>query len=325
MTSGYPYRAGEKTSIVPVLALLLLLALNPSTHAAEFSEDAKTLSSMPWWLWSLSLFVLCIFLGILAVLAGMGGAILYVPIVSVLSPFHLDFVRGAGLVVTLAGSIGASPRLLKTGMASLRLALPLAFFSSVGSLIGANAGLALPPKAVKLVLGVIIIAVVVLMLFTKNIDCPPLRGKNPLAGRMKIGGIFVDGITGNSTEWGVRRIPLGLITFFIIGLIGGVFGLGSGWANVPTLNLLLGAPLKIAVATSVLIIAITSSAASWVFINQGAIVPIIVVPSMAGIMLGTRIGARLLPRISKTIVRYFVLGILILAALLLLLEMVWKG
>lgn len=310
---------------LPVLALLLLVISSPSTHALDDSEDAKALSSMPWWLWSLLLFVLCIFLGILAVVAGMGGAVLYVPIVSALSPFHLDFVRGAGLVVTLAGSIGASPRLLETGMASLRLALPLAFFSSIGSLIGANVGLALPLQVVKLFLGVIIIAVIILMLSTKNIDCPPLRGKNLLARRMKIGGTFIDEITGYSTEWDMRRIPLGLVIFFAIGLIGGALGLGSGWANVPTLNLLLGVPLKIAVATSVLIIAITSSAASWVFINQGAIVPIIAVPSMAGMMLGTRIGAKLLPRISRNAVRYFVLGILIFAALLLLFEMAWGG
>jgi len=323
VTSKHSYRARKRISTV--LVLLLLAVLNPGIHALENSEDANTLSSMPWWLWTLLLLVLCIFLGIIAVVAGVGGAILYVPIVSALSPFHLDFVRGSGLVVTLAGAIGASPRLLGTGMASLRLALPLAFFSSLGSLIGANVGMALPIRVIELVLGVVIIAVIVLLLSTKNIDCPPLSEKNMLARRMNIGGTYTDGITGNTMEWGIRRMPLGLLIFFIIGLVGGVFGMGSGWANVPALNLLLGVPLKIAVATSVLIITMTSSAASWIFINQGAIVPIIVVPSMAVMMLGTRIGAKLLPRISGSIVRYSVLGILVFAALSLLLKSAWEG
>ena len=309
----------KKISGAFVLILLLLVLSNPSIHALENSGEVKASSSMPWWLWSSLLFVLCIFLGVIAVIAGVGGGILYVPIISAISPLHLDFVRGSGLVVALAGAIGASPRLLKTGMASLRLALPLAFFSSIGAIIGANLGMALPSRLVELILGVVIIAVIAFTLSMKRIDCPPLRKEDSLTRRMNIGGTYTDGITGNSVEWGIRRMPLGLITFFVIGFMGGVFGLSSGWANVPALNLLLGTPLKVAVATSVLIITMTSSAASWVFINQGAILPIIVVPSMAGMMLGTRIGAKLLSRIPGTKVRYFVLGILVFAALNLLL------
>ena len=320
MTPTHLHRT--KKTVLKILALMLplLMILSPNVYALEITGGVKALSYMPWWLWILLLFVFCIFLGIIAIVAGVGGGILYIPILSALSPFHLDFVRGSGLVVALTGAIGASPRLLGAGMTSLRLALPLACSSSIGALIGANVGMALPSWVVELILGVVIIVVIALMLSTKSIDYPSPRGMNSLARRMNIGGTYTDAITGNSMEWEIRRLPLGLITFFIIGLMGGALGLSSGWANVPALNLLLGAPLKIAVATSVLIIAMTSSVASWVFLNQGAIVPIIVVPSMAGMMLGTRIGAKLLPRISESIVRYFVLGILTFAALTLLLD-----
>ena len=33
-------------------------------------------------------------LGVLAVMAGVGGGVLYVPLVSGFFPFHIDFVRG---------------------------------------------------------------------------------------------------------------------------------------------------------------------------------------------------------------------------------------
>ena len=42
----------------------------------------------------------------------------------------------------------------------------------------------------------------------------------------------------------------------------GMFGLGAGWANVPVLNLLMGAPLKISVATSKFLLAITDTSAA---------------------------------------------------------------
>lgn len=49
----------------------------------------------------------CFILGIIAVMAGVGGGVLFVPLVSGFFPFHLDFVRGAGLLVALAGALAA--------------------------------------------------------------------------------------------------------------------------------------------------------------------------------------------------------------------------
>ena len=41
----------------------------------------------------------------------------------------------------------------------------------------------------------------------------------------------------------MHRTPLGLALFAGIGFMAGMFGLGAGWANVPVLNLVMGAPL----------------------------------------------------------------------------------
>ena len=40
-------------------------------------------------------------------MAGVGGGVLYVPLVSGFFPFHIDFVRGVGLMVALAGALAA--------------------------------------------------------------------------------------------------------------------------------------------------------------------------------------------------------------------------
>jgi len=36
----------------------------------------------PWWFWPIILFFFCLVLGVLAVMAGVGGGVLYVPLVS---------------------------------------------------------------------------------------------------------------------------------------------------------------------------------------------------------------------------------------------------
>src|SRR5580765_5747414 len=59
--------------------------------------DPGSTATVAWWVWPLALFLVCFVLGVFAVPAGVGGGVLFVPIVSAFFPFHLDFVRGAGL------------------------------------------------------------------------------------------------------------------------------------------------------------------------------------------------------------------------------------
>src|SRR5258706_7913068 len=110
-------------------------------------------AAVPWWVWPIALAAVGFLIGVVAVLAGIGGGVLFVPIVGSFFPFHLDFVRGAGLVLALAGTLAASPLLLRAGLANLRLVMPLALAGSVASLPGAVLRLALPTDIVPTALG----------------------------------------------------------------------------------------------------------------------------------------------------------------------------
>ena len=128
---------------------------------------------------------------------------------------------------------------------------------------------------------------------------------------MRIYGLYREYSTGRTVNWRVHRTPLGLCLFVVIGIMAGMFGLGAGWANVPVLNLVMGAPLKVAVATSLFVLSITDTAAAWIYVNSGAILPVLAVPSVAGMMLGSMVGARLLTKTRPAVVRYLVLIMLL--------------
>ena len=270
---------------------------------------------MPWWGWVAILFVLTFVLGVIAVVAGVGGAVLFVPIVGGFFPFHLDFVRGTGLLMALAGSLSAGPRLLRKGLSDLRIALPLAVIGSSCSIAGAMVGLALPTQVIQITLGGTIILIVLVIALSPRSDYPPVRRVDILSQALRLGGMYYEESTDREIEWSARNAPLVLGLFAFIGFMGGLLGLGAGWANVPALNLLLGAPLKVAVATSSAIISFNSPAAAWVYLNRGAVLPLITVPSVAGIMLGTLIGARVLARARLRMVRLVVVFVLFAAGL----------
>jgi hypothetical protein len=287
---------------------------------------AGSASAIPWWVWPLALFIVTFILGILAVLGGVGGGVLFVPIVGGFFPFNIDFVRGAGLLVALAGALAAGPGLLKRNLASLRLALPVALIASAAAIVGAMIGLAMPANMVNILLGGTILFIVAIMATAKKSDFPVVPKPDALSQSLGIMGIYREESLGKDVEWNVHKTPMGLALFIVIGVMAGMFGLGAGWANVPVLNLLMGAPLKISVATSKFLLSITDTSAAWVYLNQGAVLPMIVVPSLVGIMLGSMIGVKILAKSKPKAIKYMVIGLLLFAGLRSLLKglEIWK-
>ncbi len=295
---------------IPIV--LVLGALAAIWPAPVLAADGATFEP-PWWVWVLLLFLVSFGLGIVAVLGGIGGGVLFVPVVGGFFPFHIDFVRGAGLLVALAGALAAGPGLLRSGMANLRLALPLGLVASITAIIGAEIGLALPAEWVELALGVTILGIVVLMFLGRKSELPEVPQADRLSTVLRISGVFHDPYRQTDIDWKIHRTPAGLVLFAGIGMLAGMFGLGAGWANVPVLNLVLGAPLKVSVATSKFMLSIVDTAAAWVYINAGAVLALIAVPSIVGIMLGSVIGVRLLAQTRASVIRIVVI-VLLLAA-----------
>lgn len=301
------------------LILLSILAVGVTDVFASDPEAAAAVmpeaSQHAWWFWPLILLVLSFFLGVFAVLAGVGGGVLYVPIVSGFLPFHLDFVRGAGLIVALAGALAAGPGLLRKGMADLRLAMPMALIASSSAIVGAMIGLALPTNIVQTLLGVTILLIVVIIIMAKKSEYPNVQNPDKLSQSLRIMGVYYEPTLKEEVNWKIHRTATGLMLFVIIGIMAGMFGLGAGWANVPVLNLVLGAPIKISVATSKFLLSITDTSAAWIYLNNGAVLPMMVVPSVIGIMLGSLVGVRVLTVTKPKVIRIMVIIVLGIAGL----------
>ena len=149
----------------------------------------------------------------------------------------------------------------------------------------------------------------------KTGDRPQSAVQDALSAALKMQGVFRDAASGQEQHWQAQRTFLGLFLFIGIGFLAGLFGMGAGWANVPVLNLVMGAPLKVSAGTSSFILSLVDSSAAWVYLNRGAVLAIIAVPSVVGMMLGAKIGARLLTRLKAASVRRMVIVLLLFTGL----------
>lgn len=272
--------------------------------------------------WIGILFVFTFVIGLIAPIGGVGGGVLFVPLATAIFPFSVDFIRGAGLIMALTSALSSAPHLIKKGLADVKILSPIVIVSVITSIIGSVVGLwitnvfPLGEAYFTLSLGVILLFIFILMVISKRVEYPVVGRIDAFSKKLGLKGEWYEPSLNTTIEYEATNLPLGMITFSAVGFIAGMFGLGAGWANVPVLNLIMGVPIKVSVATSMAIIAVNDAAASWVYIAKGAMLPLICIPSVLGITIGARIGAKLAEKAKPLFIKYLVLGIMIFAAVL---------
>ncbi len=188
------------------------------------------------------------------------------------------------------------PKFLRVGLASLRIGLLAAVVAAGAAIAGAKMGIWVVkafPKGkyyIYVVLGALLFFIFAIMVASKRVEFPEAKEMNSLAEMFNLTGAYYEPALGRVIEYKVTRVPLALAAFAGVGFIAGMFGLGAGWANVPVLNLIMGAPIKVSTSTSMLIIALTTPAAC-VYLVDCAILPLIMIPAVVGMFFGSRLGA----------------------------------
>jgi uncharacterized membrane protein YfcA len=90
-----------------------------------------------------------------------------------------------------------------------------------------------------------------------------------------------------------------LASGFVVGVMTGFFGVGGGFLIVPALVLILGMPMRMAVGTSLLVIAINSAAGIVAHLGSGGIDAVLAALFVAGGFAGAVLGGRIAGRLDE--------------------------
>lgn len=259
--------------------------------------------------------VISIFIGIVAVLGGVGGAVVFTPLMMGFTPINSFVIRATGLLVAMAGSLIAARPFLNRGLANIRLLLvagvPYAVFAVIGALLAGyleeTAG-DTGDAIIRLALGVLMLGISGLIFFAgKRVEYPEVTKVDGITERLALATSYYEESLRKVVSYKIARAPVGIVLFCFVGFISGLFGLGAGWAMVPTLNLVMLAPLKVAAASSKVLIGIGDTAAVWPYMMDGAIFALFAVPCVLGMVIGTVIGAKIMLRVKVGFVRWLVI------------------
>lgn len=239
-------------------------------------------------------FVAALAAGGLGAVVGVGGGLVLVPLLSVGLGVPLHSAIAVSLLGVICVSTTASASFLRSGLADRRLGLALLGATALGGLLGGYVAGFLDARVLSGVFGVVLVGVVAQMLLSRGGELTELVDE---PGPLEFDSSYVEPTTGEEIAYRARNVgPAALVSVFA-GALSGLLGIGGGVVNVPTMNVLMGIPMRVATTTSTYMLAATAAASVVLYFSRGDVDPGFAAPVVVGVFLGARGGAWLSHRL----------------------------
>jgi uncharacterized membrane protein YfcA len=269
--------------------------------------------------WVSGLFFASLGIGFIGTLAGIGGGVIWSPIAMAFTPMDSVIIRASGLVVAMFNALVATGPLARTGLCNIRLGLFLMIPLGIGAFTGAQGAIYVATAfgvggegIIRIILALIILALFLYFLLGgKKIEYPEVKKEDAFTRFFNMHLPYYEESEGKVIDYKLHRGLLFSVAVFFVGLIGGFFGMGGGWAVVPALNVIMGCPLKVAAAVSMTGLGMGSCVSVWPYFIAGAMIPIVIAPLLVGQVLGGVLGAQVLIGMRAVFVRFILIGTLL--------------
>ena len=269
-------------------------------------------------------------------LLGIGGGILIVPLLTLGFGLDLRSAVGVSLVCVIMTSSAAAGVYLERHVANLRLGMSLELFTAIGALIGGSIAFLIDERFLSVLFAVLLGYVAFSMLRASIPDTDGDGADDPAedgAAAAQPGDVegrfltpsnpqaaFLASVAGPGYE--VRNLPTGIVGATGAGVASALLGIGGGTIKVPLMHLAMGVPLRVAIATSNLMIGITAAASAVIYLLHGEIDPYVAGPTAIGVFIGATMGSRVAHRIGLRYLRWLFVAVLLYTAVQMLLRAV---
>ena len=181
-------------SIVLAYFGLAVLSMVPEVSA----EGAMQTSSIS--LIVLAFFLLSIAIAMLSVIAGIGGGVIFTPLMLAFTNVDSLVVRGTGLIVAMFSGLISTGIFLKKGLGNYRLCMTLTLSQGVGALLGAMLAVSVANSAgvfgeglMRSCLGILLALIAVyLFLGGKKLEWPVIKKIGKFTSALKLGGSYYE-------------------------------------------------------------------------------------------------------------------------------------
>jgi uncharacterized protein len=259
--------------------------------------------------------------GVFGSLLGLGGGILIVPLLTLGFGLPLRAAVAVSLVSVIVTSTASAGVYLERHVANLRLGMVLELFTASGALVGGLVAFLLPTAVLEGLFAALLAWVAVSMTRRREParvpaqPVPPPGAEiapataDPSVDEPPVEPTFTDSLSG--AGYHVRRLPTGMAGSVFAGLVSALLGVGGGIVKVPLMNLVMGVPLKVATATSNMMIGITATSSAVIYLLRDQLDPFVAGPVALGVFGGAMIGTRIAHRVDVRLLRWLFVAVLV--------------
>ena len=268
--------------------------------------------------------------GLLGSMLGVGGGLIIVPILTLALHLPIQVAIGSSLVAIVANACTAAGIYTKARLTNIKLGLLLETTTIPGAIIGGFAAAIIAPSILSALFGLVLIYVAYTMVTGQHfmsVDNQPddhlhLAEPGKISDNLStsLADSYYDQNLDEVVTYKVTRTSAGLGAGFFAGALSSLLGVGGGIIKVPVMHLVMGVPMKAAIATSTFMIALTAATGAFIYQYYGNIYPFIIAPLVIGIVIGSRIGVELTQRTRGELLRRIFGAFLFLVAILMFLK-----
>ena len=199
------------TVVISFAALFIIGAFE-----GEIAEGAMSVTTSTWM--QIAFFLLSLAIAFIGVIAGIGGGVIFTPVMLAFTTLDSVMIRGAGLVVAMFSGLISTGILIKKGMVNYRLCLVMTISQAIGALIGSVSALALAEGAgalgegiLRASLGLILAALGVYFIKGGAKMANPVVDKvDKFTAMLQMDGTYYEESEGKLRTYKVKGAPLGL-------------------------------------------------------------------------------------------------------------------
>ncbi|MDR2698144.1 MAG: sulfite exporter TauE/SafE family protein [Candidatus Methanoplasma sp.] len=249
----------------------------------------------------------------LGTIFGIGGGIVFIPVLTIL----FDLSAGEAVAVSLVGiistSTGAAAFHVRRGAANVRLGLLLEITTSIGAMVAALFAVYAENWVLLVIFGCVLIYSAASMMLRKE----------RIIEHSEEGGDMVFSYRNErdpaEKRYEVRNVGSGLLVCTGAGMLSSLTGVGGGTIKIPLMNVHMHIPIKVATATSSYMIGITAFSGAVVYFIHGDLLLDYAAAIAVGAFFGSFIGTRISKRIDAgPLRRYFSVLLLAISAVIFL-------
>ncbi len=265
--------------------------------------------------------------GFVGAIAGLGGGVVIVPVLTLFFGVPIIYATGTSLVSTIATSSSSASAYVKQKVSNIKVGMSLEIATTAGAIIGALISAFLYSNHLTYLI-FIIFGIVLLLTILPNMSKMSTEMYERVASKpdwstdlFQLRGEYYDRNLGVKIKYMGVRWWLGEIIMLSAGIISGLLGIGSGVLKVLGMDWAMKLPIKVTTTTSNFMIGVTAATGSAIYWALGYIQPFTAAAAAIGVLAGSYLGAKVLVKMHSSRIRMVFMVVLSVAGI----EMVLRG